>query len=144
MNLSTHNGILTVKSTRSGEHRTFQIKTQGEDARFAPGRRVVSLLIGPDNTSNYRSFGFVVTTPDGVRIQLWRKYSKAESFLQFDRLATLLERLDYHIAKGSVEINLEGRCIRCNRLLTTPNSVRKGIGPVCEGLVPSTILPNLA
>lgn len=28
----------------------------------------------------------------------------------------------------------EGRCIRCNRLLTEPNSIKTGIGPVCAGL----------
>ena len=43
----THNGTITIHNPKTGDHRTFQIKTQPADAKFAPGRRVVSLLTGP-------------------------------------------------------------------------------------------------
>jgi hypothetical protein len=43
------NGRYTIQSKQTGEHRTFWVKTQAADAKFAPGRRVVSLLTGSQN-----------------------------------------------------------------------------------------------
>jgi hypothetical protein len=34
-------------------------------------------------------------------------------------------------ADRGYRIHLEGRCLRCNRPLTTPESIRRGIGPIC-------------
>ena len=55
----THNGKVTLLSRRTGVHHTFQVKTQGKDASFMPGKRIVGLLVGPDNMGGYSSFGFV-------------------------------------------------------------------------------------
>lgn len=50
------------------------------------------------------------------------------------------ERLcaEHAIAGGvippSLEVWHEGRCGRCGRALTVPESIASGIGPVCEGL----------
>ena len=129
MNICTHNGYLTVLSTATGAHRTFRIATQAADAKFAPGRRVVSLLTGPDNTDNYRGFGFLDVAGDRPRITVWKK-CRGE---QFDALARMLEDLPAHEAAGRVRANLDARCRKCNRHLTTPESVASGIGPICAG-----------
>lgn len=128
MNIATHNGFVTVKSARTGDHRTFRIATQADDAKFAPGRRVVSLLTGPDNETDYRGFGFLDAAPDGrVKITVWKKCRGG----QFEALAEMLENLPAHEAAGQVSVNFDARCRRCNRTLTTPESVASGIGPVC-------------
>ncbi len=121
----THNGFLTVKSTRTGDHRTFRVSTQKDDADFAPGERVIGLLTGPDNASDYTSFGFV----KGDRVFVWKKRRGG----QFDSLARMIERLDNHVVKGDVELNIDAKCRKCNRPLTTPESVESGIGPICRG-----------
>ncbi len=133
--IASHNGIFTVKSTATGEHRTFRIQTwmeENEDGTRQPKRddrgnltRVVSLLTGSDNNSSYSGFGFV----NGERIYVWRRCQGG----QFDKFARMLEKLEQHEEAGRVEVNLEGQCRRCNRRLTTPESVESGIGPVCEG-----------
>ena len=51
------NGEITLTNRETGEHRTFRIRTNKEDARFAPGERVIALLTGPDNTTSYTGFG---------------------------------------------------------------------------------------
>ncbi len=51
MSIFTHNGKFTIKSLRTGEHRTFQVRTQPDDAGFAPGKRILYLLIGSDNVN---------------------------------------------------------------------------------------------
>lgn len=123
--IRSHNGIITVENTNRGTHRTFRIKTQPDDARFAPGERILSLLTGPDNTSDYTQIGFVKS--DG-RVILWRRFRTDH----YEKLVSVLRRPDYWRERG-MAYEFEGRCRKCNRALTTPESLRSGIGPVCEG-----------
>lgn len=121
----THNGVLTIRSLRTGAHRTFKLCTQPADAEFAPGARVVSMLTGPDNETDYRGFAFL--RPDG-RIAVWKKYCGDTSWVQY---ATMLERLDAHVQVGNLTVEWSTSCRRCNRRLTTPESIELGIGPEC-------------
>jgi len=121
--LKTHNGVITVENTVRGTHRTFRIKTQKADANFAPGERILSLLTGTDNTSSYAQIAFV---KDDGRVLLWGRF-KAE---QYQQLVRVLQEPDHYRSLGCA-YHYEGRCRACNRLLTTPESVRSGIGPVC-------------
>ena len=124
--ITTHNGIFTVTSRASGEHRTFRVKTQKPDAKFAPGERIVSLLTGPVNTNDYTSFG--ILKADG-HIVIWKKHRET----QFEKLARMLERLDEHAALGHVTVQASTTCRVCNRLLSDPISIATGIGPICGG-----------
>ncbi len=139
--LATHNGIFTVTSITTGEHRTFRIKTQAEDAKFAPGSRVVSLLTGPDNSNDYKSFGFVNPGyQDNIKIAVWKKYrgSGWDKRSTFEKYAATLENLSSLEGQGKIEILVEGLCRICNRKLTEPESLKTGIGPVCAGRVDNT------
>lgn len=40
----TVNGKFTITNSK-GEHRTFSVKTQAKDAKFAPGQRVLAVTI---------------------------------------------------------------------------------------------------
>ena len=129
VSLLTHNGLFTVKSVRTGEHRTFRVRTQKSNAEFAPGKRIVSLLSGPDNCNNYTQFAFVSEVDGRPHVNVWsKKYS-----LKYCALAKMLENLDAHEKNGLVEVYVSTTCRVCNRTLTTPDSVRSGIGPICEG-----------
>lgn len=121
--LPSHDGIITVKNTNRGTHRTFRIRTQKEDATFAPGQRILSLLTGPDNNSSYTQIGFV--QPNGM-ITLWARY-RTEGYL---KLVDVLTRIT-HWQNNGFEYMYEGRCCRCFRRLTTPESIANGIGPEC-------------
>jgi len=123
--IRTHNGKITVENTVRGTHRTFRIRTQKEDDKFAPGERILSLLVGPDNSSDYLQIAFV---KDDGSVRLWRKYRTP----QYEALVKVLQRPDHYRSLGC-RYHYEGRCRRCNRTLTTPESVKSGIGPVCAG-----------
>ncbi len=124
-NIATHNGTITVHNTVTGNHRTFRIRTQKKDATFAPGERIVSLLTGSDNITSYTQFGFV--KPDGS-VALWRKYNTPH----FQALVRVLRNPEHFIGLGCTYL-YEGKCRVCNAKLTTPNSIRDGVGPVCGG-----------
>jgi len=57
--LITHNGRITVTNNATGGHRTFEIKTIRKEGHALDGKRVLSLLTGPDNTGDYTPFAFV-------------------------------------------------------------------------------------
>lgn len=118
----THNGIFTVHNPATGNHRTFRVRTQREDADFAPGKRVLYLLTGPDNERNFTGFAFV----DGGCIHVW----KSKRGGVYERYAGILANQAKWEANG-LEFVTEGRCRRCNRRLTTPASCELGIGPKC-------------
>lgn len=132
--LKVFNGRYTAKNRVTGQHRTFEIKTQAADAKFAPGERIVSLLTGPNNEADYTAFGFA--TDHGIAI--WKsKRGQGGTKSEWEWYGEVLWSLALDSAfspfADRYEFLLEGRCLRCNRVLTTPESVLSGIGPVCAG-----------
>ena len=119
-NACTHNGYITVDNAKTGKHRTFKIWTSKRGA--LKGRRIVSLLTGPDRRNDWVSFGFA--NESGV--VEWRRFS-GSAYQQYAAILT-------HTDKGEdygLDYLFEGHCRVCNRILTVPKSIRTGIGPTC-------------
>lgn len=121
------NGFYTITSPTGG-YRTFRILTQDLKEEFAPGKRIIGMLIGEDNEFDYKDFGFV--SDKGIHV--WK--SQRNDF--FLKCATMLwslselgDRSPY--AKAGVALRLDKRCLKCNRRLTNPVSLDLGIGPEC-------------
>ena len=113
-------------------HRTVKIHTQAFDAKFAPGERVASLLTGPDNGHDYTGFAFV--KPDG-QVYVWRSRCLEEKNggeTRWQKLADMIANPGKYEAHGVV-YQFATVCRKCNRVLTMPESVRDGIGPICRG-----------
>lgn len=119
--IKTHNGIITITSNKTGDHRTVRIQTVREGN--LQGKRVVSLLTGPDNINNYKGFGFV--DEDG-EILLWKK-CRTEFFI---RLSRMVSHPELYLEKA--KFLFEGKCLRCNHVLTNPLSIQTGLGPECR------------
>ena len=98
------------------------MRTQGDHARFAPGKRVVSVK---DSSADrgWRSFGFV--NEDGA-VVVWRKF-RGTVYEVYGRMLTNPQSF----TDRGVTYNWEAKCRKCNKELTTPESVASGIGPVC-------------
>ncbi len=129
-NLATHNGEITVHNRVTGAHRTFRVATQPKDSTFAPGKRIVSLLVGPDNTSDYQAFGFVDRFGE---VYCWNKFKgTGGKRSDFERFAAILSNPAGFAARG-LEFSFSGRCRVCNRPLTRPDSIARGTGPTCGG-----------
>jgi hypothetical protein len=124
------NGIYTL-TLPDEEHRSFKIFTKKPDAKFAPGKRVIGLLAGPDNTADYQGFGFV----DDAGIHVWKRYrgNDVQHPSRYEFLAGLLWEL---ATGGEIEdcsLLVSKRCLKCGRVLTDPTSLELGIGPTCRG-----------
>lgn len=132
------NGRFTVKNSTTGEHRTFQIKTQPDDSKFAPGKRIVALLTGPNNEGDYTPFAFCFT--NGIIPFSKKRAVDGKPWTPFQWYADMLNVLlvEGHVSRRGKSyegygILIERRCRVCNRTLTRPESIESGIGPVCAG-----------
>lgn len=115
-------GTITVLLT-NGRHFTYRLRTiKGGDL---DGKRIVELLIGQDNNASYKGFGFIA---DGDNIRVWKK-CRGE---RFDKHALLLQGDAQSVVDEWMQA---GKCRVCGRKLTTPESIKAGMGPVCGGRV---------
>lgn len=124
--LCRYNGTITVTNTETGNHRTFRILTRNFGSQDEPEpKRVVSLLTGPDNGSDYMPFGFI---DNQGRVVTWKRYRGQDGKSDWQKFASILT---FPEAYPGCEYAFSVRCRRCGRELTTPESIKSGIGPIC-------------
>lgn len=116
------NALFSFKSLRTSKHFTFKVRAAIPKADEPPTHWNVSVLFGRDNSRDYRFIGRI--DRKGV---FFGGMEHTESFRGFawcwENLGRCGERFEFNHA---------GRCGRCGRLLTTPESVAAGIGPECQ------------
>ena len=127
---------LTLVSSRTGSRFTY--KFSRPEPIEGKGRPIwVSLLHGQDNTSDYKFMGTLwpLMEYEMKRTQRSKVSIEAESW---KALAWLLFHLYHQSGKpdqavAQCEVWHEGRCGRCGRKLTVPQSISAGFGPECAG-----------
>jgi hypothetical protein len=128
------NAYFTVRSLKTGTRYTYRVNRARcsrcgklDCSCWAHPTYFVALLTGPDNTADYTYLGmlregrFAATRATGAQ-------AAGKPFAAFRWVWERLARGEYPAA---VEIWHEGRCGRCGRRLTVPESVERGIGPEC-------------
>lgn len=116
------NALFTLKSLRTGEHFTFRVRAAIPQADKPATHWNVSVLNGRDNTRDYKWIGRI--DREGVF------FGGLEHTLSFRGFAWCWEHLER--CGERFEFAHAGKCGRCGRLLTTPESVAVGIGPECQ------------
>lgn len=124
-------------------HYTFRVKFSkgkpkaGRPNEMWPDTYFVGILTGPENTKDYSYLGMLDKDTGKVRCTV-------KSYLPQDHLVTLLLNRTLAliwagdtkpIEDAGFKLHHEGRCGRCARLLTVPESIESGIGPECAGRV---------
>lgn len=116
-------GYYTVEDDKG--HVTFRVEAPRRMKDLEEGTLIISRLTGPDNTKDYTGVAFL--TPKG-RVNVWQK-SRNDA-----RLIAALEVLVRDPKAAGKAYALESKnCYRCNRPLTTPESIESGLGPICAG-----------
>lgn len=110
----------TLVSRTTGNRFTYRAKP-GK----APDLLFFDMLIGADNTNDYRYIGY--WGPRGFRPADHTPGPGALALAWFmgALAAPTSGKLD------QVEFWHAGRCAKCGRLLTTPESIARGLGPTC-------------
>lgn len=120
------NAVVTLQSEKTGARFTYKIKAAPDG-----GVSFVKLLTGQDNESDYAYIG-LIRGDQFARTAKARVTADAPSVkaLEWAWKALSADRLPETLA-----VYHEGRCGRCNRLLTVPESIESGFGPECAGRV---------
>lgn len=124
------NATITLESENTGNHFTYKItKSKNDESLF-----FVKLLNGPDNTRDYTYLGCYYSDSayfhrakkwKDLTMEYWPRSLRAINYF-FEHIDNIPPKLHvYH----------EGRCGRCGRKLTTPESIKRGLGPECVGFV---------
>lgn len=120
------NARFTIVSKRTNARFTFRVRRPDGDRPW-----FVSVLTGSDNESDYTFLGTIF--PDGT----YRKSPKsritgmAPSAVGFDWFWKHLAADPFDLLPAQVDVHHEGRCGRCGRALTVPESIESGFGPEC-------------
>jgi hypothetical protein len=123
-NLQT--GYYTI-SWSEKEHITLRVSESPKDWKTTA--LVVGVLTGPSNTSDYTNFGFLHTSG---KLAVWKKFSEGYRVWKDSVELLVMSSEDNRKLLGKAFAMRSGRCWRCGRLLTTPESIENGIGPVCK------------
>jgi len=131
------NATFTLVSGRTGTRYTFRLQRgKPRDGDNRPPPWFLSGLVGPNNGEDYvflaTAFAERVPGGGGERVQTVRA---AKGVDPRDRRVLAFAWLIDHLRRGELPASVEfwtcGTCGRCGRLLTTPESVERGIGPEC-------------
>jgi hypothetical protein len=125
------NATVTILNTKTGNRFTYNIKklktSTDENPLF-----FVKVLTGPEV---YSFIGSMNKDKNYKHSQKSKINSEAQSVKVFKYVLTKLteDKLD-----ECVEIWHEGKCGRCGRQLTVPESIETGLGPECIKMISST------
>jgi hypothetical protein len=117
-------GTYTVVFGDEADYLTLRLRTQKDDASFAPGEQVAKFLDGPDNSRSYVGFGFTT----GGTLRVWKRFA-TDSTRLVEAVRVLFA--DPRAAASAYGLR-SGKCGICSRKLTVPESIKTGIGPVCR------------
>lgn len=149
---NVQNGSYTVSHPERGH---FSLKLYTAKNGKLAGKRILAMLVGPDNISNYKGVAF--WNDERKVANVWRRHRGPDSRMPIDGFhwqekgwssvekklalwADLAVRGDCttepgqpkgHWAAEGYKLMLSSRCCVCNKTLTDPESIRLGIGPVC-------------
>ena len=125
------NATITLESLRTGAHFTYRIReakaTHNETKQPVS---FVSLLNGPDNENDYMYLG-ILRAGAFTLTKNSRAGKEALSVKAFSYFWSLGDGAfpELLVARHC------NRCGRCNRALTTPESIDLGIGPDCAAIM---------
>ena len=113
-------------------HYTYRIRHKEANGNYGEAW-FVQLLTGPENTNNFTYLGMLDAETGKVILTQKSPYQVGSwpvSLLQRS-LANVWEGTQHKIEGAGFKLHHEGRCGRCGRALTVPESIENGIGPEC-------------
>lgn len=119
------NARVTIRSRKTGARFSYRVrKAQDGEIYF------VSVLTGSDNESDYTYIGTLTRGHSFHHGKRAKIQDSAPSVVAFKWFWTELH-FNAEALPEKVEIFHEGRCGRCARALTVPESIESGFGPEC-------------
>ena len=119
--------VFTVSTP--ARHYTFRVTAKKASGKYPPAW-FVSLLTGPDNEHSYTYLGMLGAKTGCVRLTNGSKLSQDSEPVRVVRTAIEAAYGTGVLPDGWTVANA-GKCGRCGRVLTTPESIARGLGEEC-------------
>jgi hypothetical protein len=124
------NATFTVVSL-TGNRFTYRVRASKKDAAI----RFVSLLTGSNNETNYSFLGVLIPTQSEPLYRHANRSDISPDAPGAKGFAWFWERIAQGRLPSNVTVHHEGRCGRCGRKLTVPESIASGLGPECATMM---------
>lgn len=125
--------FFTMRNSDTGVRYTYRVTIPEDQKQETATIWFVGALTGSDNNHDYAYIGCLRRQPDGKYIFQYGRKSRISSgapcVVAFDFVFNKL--IAHGFTKPTLEIWHEGKCCRCGRKLTVPESIESGIGPEC-------------
>ena len=121
--------LFTIKNTITDGRFTYKVEAPHGVKPEESNVLFVKVLTGPENTRDYRYIGYIKNSlfiHGGLKAKVGKD---AQSVIAFDFIFNRLLTKGFN--KPNLEVWHEGKCARCGRTLTVPESIENGIGPEC-------------
>ena len=134
----------TIRSRKTDTRFTFRFTQPKEPSGYVNRRGVAhigrtptwaSVLSGSDNTAPYSFIGTIWQDANGYSLRPSAKSKVSLDAPSAKALLWVIRLLNVSPEKllEQAEVWHEGRCGRCGRKLTVPESIANGLGPECAG-----------
>ena len=121
------NAIITLESRRTGAHHTYRINL----CKAEPGLFFVSHLI--NGSAEEGVFAYIGIVKEGA-FRMTKKSTASAEASSVQAFYFFMRSKELH---PLLVVHHEGRCGRCGRTLTVPESIERGIGPECASKMAS-------
>lgn len=123
--------IFTLVSMKTNKRYTYQIRKKDADGPNSKPIWFVSYLRGEDNENSYSYIGYLryEWKTENLRFKLGKKITQCST--PITAFVWTFNRLFKKEETPNLEIWHAGRCGRCGRTLTVPESIQSGFGPEC-------------
>jgi hypothetical protein len=126
------NEVMRQLGRESSDHYTFRIESNNTETLY-----FVQLLTGPDNTSDYTYVGLLNVDQGSIHKTKASQLPFSSTPVQIAQrvLQRIFANEGDKITEQGWKVHHAGRCGRCGRTLTTPDSCESGIGPECRKIL---------
>jgi hypothetical protein len=121
------NAIVTLESAKTGQHFTYRLRQLTDKQDNPISKWFVSLLTGQNNESDYNYIGLL----DDSGFRLTAKSKASEDAPSVKGFKFFWNHVSHDHLPENLIVHHEGRCGRCARKLTVPESIESGYGPEC-------------
>lgn len=130
------NATFTIRSTRTGTRFTYKIRKSDPHPRFGI-TWWVNVMTGSDNEDSFQTIGMLKAHNgnwDYIHLKPTRERHIAMTAPSVVAFRFFWDHLDRRkqVHEG-LEFFHSGRCGKCGRKLTVPESIQSGFGPECIG-----------
>ena len=121
--------VFTLENRESGKYITFKVKEVKKQGKVIPGQFSIQCKALGDGNYGYEFMGFMNT----IRKEFRPRFLGIKEHVGFKTFIWILQNFERLEDFGDkMHMYHEGACCKCGMPLTTPESIEKGIGPICE------------